>query len=191
MSSSSAPSKKAKGSSGAAIPADDRRSGETIAVHYERCASSRDLFAFSHWLNRLSALPFCCCIFLSVGRLKTKVRARSVIDPETRRLVALQRLAALEQDNYEENTLSHGAASGGADAAYDNDDEEVEQGGTKGKKRKRGPTAGSRGAAAAAASADAVVPSASKGTERAAKATVHRTRNLDHVIAEEVSAEEE
>ncbi len=125
-----------------------------------------------------------CPLCLPAGRLKTKVRARSVVDPETRRLVAQQRLAALEQDNYEDNALSHAAAVG--DAAYEEEEEEVEQGASKGKKRKRGPTAGSRGPAAAAAAADGAVP-ASKGTERAAKATVHRTRNLDHVIAEEVS----
>jgi len=134
-------SKKVKGSSGAAFPADDRRS----------------------------------------GRLRTKVRVRSVVDPETRRLVAQQRLVALEQDNYEEGA-AHLAAG---DAAYEEEeDEEVAQGGSKGKKRKRGPTAGSRGAAAAAAG-DA--PAAGKGADRAAKATVYRTRNLDHVVAEEVS----
>jgi zinc finger HIT domain-containing protein 1 len=128
------------------------------------------------------------------GRLSTKFRVRSVVDPETRRQVAAARLVALEQDNYEEPS-SAAVAAGGGDAAYEDEDEEVEQGGgggSKSKKRRR-PTAGTRvpGAAAAAASAAAAaaaggdVAAAGKGSDRAAKAVVHRTRNLDYVVAEE------
>ena len=155
---------------------DDRRSGQSQGSQIVHTSLT------SGWIF---TTPSCCSLFLPCvsGRLRTKVRHRSVIDPETRRLVALARLNALEQDNYEENALAHAAAAG--DGAYEDEEEEVEQGGSKGKKRKRGGTAvGSRGAASAGADS---LPAA-KGTERAAKATVHRTRNLDFVVAEEVKA---
>ena len=114
------------------------------------------------------------------GRLRGKVRVRAVVDPETRRQVAAARLAALELDNYEEAEAFAAVSAAAADGAYEEEqDEEVEQGGSKGRKRKA-RTAGSRGPAAAAEGA-----ASSKG-ERAAKAVVHRNRNLDYVIAEEV-----
>lgn len=126
--------------------------------------------------------PLCSLSLCPVltGRLRGKVRVRAVVDPETRRQVAAARLAALELDNYEEAEAFAAVSAAAADGAYEEEqDEEVEQGGSKGRKRKA-RTAGSRGPAAAAEGA-----TSSKG-ERAAKAVVHRTRNLDYVIAEEV-----
>ena len=71
----------------------------------------------------------------------------------------------LEADNYEEPSL---AALAAGDAAYvDDEEDELVQGATKGRKRKGRSTAG--------------------GEKRSSKlhANSYRTRNLDHVIAEE------
>jgi hypothetical protein len=112
------------------------------------------------------------------------VRPRSIIDASTRRLVAAQRLIALELDNCTEE--GPGATGKGRGAPKEDQDEyaeeeEVAQGGSKGRKRKR--TAGSRGSAAAAAAG-----------ESASKAAHHppaRTRDLDRVITEEEYSLEE
>ena len=211
------------------------------AVRPVRVAQRSDLLTIASAALRLAMDPaavFC----LLTGRLRTKVRVHSVVDAETRRQVALARLAALELDNYvrseasqpqpllqqlqpcshpslsrtrsltgcslafgsaarslarslqEEAEALTAAAAPGVDAAYEDEgDEEVEQGGgSKSRKRKsRGGGAGSRGDAAAAAAASSAAAAAAGGAasaakgDRAAKAVVHRHRNLDYVIAEE------
>lgn len=105
---------------------------------------------------------FVLCV---LGRLRTKVRVRSVVDQETRRQVAAQRLQTLEADNYEEPSI---AALAAGDGAYvDEEEEEVVQGSTKGKKRK-GRSGGTK-----------------EGGRAKIQANSYRVRNLEHVIAEE------
>lgn len=97
-----------------------------------------------------------------------------MIDEETRRYLASQRLAALEMDNYEEPSL----AALSADGAYvdDEEEEEVAQGGRSRKRKSRsGATGGGGGGASGGASA--------KSSKSASGA--YRVRNFEHVVAEE------